>query len=49
MANGLDRSVRAELLPEAPDTHLYDVRARVEAVSPDLGEQAFAADDFSGV
>src|SRR2546423_14383615 len=48
VANGLDR-VGAELLPQAADADVDDVRARVEVVAPDLREQALAADDLAGV
>src|SRR5436309_216739 len=49
MADGLDRRFRPELLPQAADADLDDVRARVEVVAPDLGEQALAADDLARV
>src|SRR2546430_7336088 len=49
MANGLDRSVGAELLAQASHAHLDDVRPRVEVVAPHLREQALAADDLAGM
>jgi hypothetical protein len=38
MADGLDGGLRAELLPQAPDADVDEVRARVEAVAPGVGE-----------
>src|ERR671937_1818232 len=49
VADGLDRRVRPELLAEAADAHLDDVRARVEVVAPDLGEEPLAAHDLARV
>ena len=49
MADGLDRGVGAELLAQAPDADVDDVRAGVEVVAPDLGEQALAAEHLAGV
>src|SRR5919204_4376835 len=49
VADGLDRRRRAELLAQAAHADLDDVRARVEVVAPDLGEQALAAHDLAGV
>src|SRR2546422_10211284 len=46
--DGLDR-LGAELLAQAADADVDDVRARVEVVAPDLGEQALAAHDLAGV
>src|SRR5438094_650651 len=46
-AHGLDRRVRPELLAHAAHAHLDDVGARIELVSPDLGEQPLAADDLA--
>src|SRR5919201_2355062 len=47
MADGLDRRLRAELLAQAADADLDDVRAGIEVVAPHLGEQALAADDLA--
>src|SRR5919206_3666065 len=47
VADGLDRRLRAELLAQAAHADLDDVRARVEVVAPDLGEQALAAHDLA--
>src|SRR2546421_5578308 len=49
MADGLDRRFRAELLAQAADADLDDVRARVEVVAPDLGEKTLAAHDLARV
>jgi hypothetical protein len=49
MANGLDRGVGPKLLPQPSDADFYDVRAGLEGIAPDLGEQAFAADHFTDV
>src|ERR671936_2391251 len=49
VADGLDRRLRAELLAEAADADLDDVRAGIEVVAPHLGEQALAADDLARV
>src|SRR5947209_6209832 len=49
VADGLDRRLRPQLLPQAADAHLDDVRARVEVVAPDLGEQPLPADDLAHV
>src|SRR5690242_6920367 len=46
MPHGLDR-VGAELLPQPADADLDDVRLRIEVVSPDVREQALAADDLA--
>src|SRR3989440_4490418 len=46
--HGLDR-LGAELLPQPADADVDDVRARVEVVAPDLGEQALATHDLAGV
>src|SRR5437660_1745160 len=47
--NRFDRRIRPELLPQAADADFDDVRAGIEVVAPNLGEQAFAADHFAGV
>src|SRR5919198_296516 len=49
VADGLDRRFGAELLAQAADADLDHVRARVEVVAPDLGEQALAAHDLARV
>src|SRR6478672_5560066 len=49
MAHRLDRGGGTELLAQAPDAHLDDVGAGVEAVAPDLGEQTLAAHDLAGM
>src|SRR5438093_10895564 len=49
VADSLDRRVLAELLPQPPDADLDDVRAGIEVVAPDLGEETFAADHLAGV
>src|SRR5438105_12549221 len=49
VAHGLDRCALAELLAHPPDTDLGDVRAGIEVVAPDLGEQPLAADHLAGV
>src|SRR5436190_4509901 len=46
MPNGLD-GVGAQLLPQAPDADVDDIRARIEVVAPDRREQPFAADDLA--
>src|SRR4051794_16181593 len=48
MSDGLD-DVVAELGTEAPDAHVDDVRARVEAVAPDLLQQAGARASLGAV
>src|SRR5881275_504791 len=48
MADGLDGGGGPELLAQAPDADVYDVRAGVEVVSPDLREQALAAHHLAG-
>src|SRR5205085_7936531 len=45
--DGLDR-LSAELLPQPADADVDDVRARVEVVAPDLGEQALPAQGLDG-
>src|SRR6266542_1640227 len=49
VTDGLDGRIRPELLPQAADADLDDVRARVELVAPDLGEQSLAAHDLAGM
>src|SRR5437764_14640619 len=49
VADGLDRRVGAELLPQPANADLDDVRAGIEVVAPHLGEQALAADDLARV
>src|SRR2546423_2099859 len=45
----LDLNARPELLPQPADADIDDVRARVEVVAPDVGEQALAADRVARV
>src|SRR5580765_8449090 len=45
----LDRRLRPELLPDPPHADLDHVRPGIEVVSPDVGEQALAADDLARV
>src|SRR4249920_882446 len=47
VSHRLDRRLRAELLPEPPDAHVDDVRARVEVVAPDIREQPLATHHFA--
>src|SRR5919204_6494682 len=47
MADGLDRGGGAELLAQSTDADVDDVRARVEVISPDVGEEALAADHLA--
>src|SRR5919204_6104250 len=47
MPDRLDWCVGPELLPQPADADLDDVRARVEVVAPDLGEQPLAAHDLA--
>src|SRR6476469_137395 len=49
MADRLDRGVGAELLAQSPDADVDDVRPGVEAVPPDVREQALAAYHLAGV
>src|SRR5947208_16406346 len=49
MSDRLDGRARAELLPETPHADVDDVRARIEVVAPDLGEQPLAADHLAAV
>src|SRR4029450_11839415 len=49
MGNGLDRSLRAQLLAQAADADVDDVGAGVEVVAPDLGQEPLAADHLTGV
>src|SRR5947208_4502998 len=48
VTDGLDRS-RPELLPQPADADIDDVRARVEVIAPDIGEQLLAADDLAAM
>src|SRR5437588_4602545 len=49
LADGLDRGLWPQLLAQTTDADLDDVRARVEVVAPDLGEEALAAHDLARV
>src|SRR5581483_7354577 len=49
IANRLDRRLRAELLAQAADEDVDDVRAGVEVEAPDLREEPFAADHLARV
>ncbi len=49
MPNCLDWGLGAELLAQAPDAEVDHVRARIEVVAPDLGEQTLAAQHFAGM
>src|SRR2546423_11094964 len=49
VADGVDRRVRPQLLPQPADADLDDVRARVEVVAPDLREETLPADDLARV
>src|SRR5207244_10486568 len=49
IANRLDRCVGPELLAQSANADVDDVRAGIEVVSPDLGQQALAADHFPRV
>src|SRR5581483_7180499 len=49
MSHRFDRPVRPELLAEPPDAHVDDVRPRVEAVPPHLGEEPLAAHHLARV
>src|SRR6266511_3193182 len=46
-SHGFDRGVRPELLAHAPHAHVDDIRARIEVVSPHLGEKPLAAHDLT--
>src|SRR5437879_1815873 len=48
IANRLDRGC-AELLPQAPNTHVDDIRLRIEVIAPDLREELLAADHLARV
>src|SRR5437588_3578455 len=48
MADGLDRRTRPEFLAQPADADVDDVRARIEVITPDLGEQPLPADDLAG-
>src|SRR5256714_7809700 len=48
MADGLDRRRGPELLAQPTDADVDHVRARIEVITPDLGEEPLAADDFAG-
>src|SRR6266567_5927853 len=47
MANRFDRRAGPELLAQPADADVDDVRARIEVVTPYLGEQPLAADDLA--
>src|SRR3954454_22098096 len=47
MPHGLDGRPRAKLLPQSTHADVDDVRARVEVVSPHVGEEALAAHDLA--
>src|SRR5437763_986430 len=46
MPHGLDRG-RPQLLAQPPDANLDDVRARIEVVPPDIGEQLLTTADLA--
>src|SRR4051794_40896277 len=48
MADGLDRRSRPELFAQPADADVDDVRARIEVITPDLGEQPLPTDDLAG-
>src|SRR5437762_9157581 len=48
MTNGFDRRSGPELLAQPADADVDDIRAWIEVITPDLGEQPLAADDFAG-
>src|SRR5690242_9480461 len=43
IANGFDRGLRSQLAPEPANRYIHHVGARVEVVSPDMGEELLAA------
>src|SRR6476469_3002108 len=45
----LDGRIRAELLPQPAHADVDDVRARIEVVAPDFGEQPLPAHDLTDV
>src|SRR5438034_890769 len=47
MPHGLDRGLRAELLPQPPDADVDHVGPRIEVVPPDVREQALARHDLA--
>src|SRR5690348_6441362 len=49
MADRLDRGIRAQLPAQPADADVDDVRTRIEAVAPDVGEQPLAADHLPRV
>src|SRR5207248_913613 len=49
ISHRLDRRLGPELAAQATDRDVDDVRARVEVVAPDLGQQALAADHLASV
>src|SRR6478672_11637544 len=49
MPHRLDRRLGPELLAQPSDADVHNVRSGVEAVAPDLGEQALAAHDLACV
>src|SRR4029450_3383041 len=46
MANGFDRRPGPEFLAQPADADVDDIRAWIEVITPDLGEQPLAADDL---
>src|SRR5690349_9613512 len=49
IAHRFDGSLRAKLLPQPADRYVHDVRARIEVVSPHLGEQLLSTAHLAGV
>src|SRR6266566_9199099 len=47
MADGFDRRSGPELLAQPADADVDDIRAWIEVITPDLGEQPLAADDLA--
>src|SRR5581483_1479182 len=43
IANGLDRGLRSQLAPEPANRYIHHVGARVEVVTPHMGEELLAA------
>src|SRR5438874_3434720 len=48
MTDGLDRRIGPELLAEAADADVDDVRVGIEVIAPDLGKQPLATDHLAG-